>query len=52
MAELRASDLPVAAAELLALAPDAVQLRRALDGLVADGLAVGDAASGYTLPQS
>ena len=52
MAELRAAELPVPRAELLALAPDGTQLERALAGLVADGLAVGDAEGGYTLPQS
>ncbi len=52
MAALRGSEVPVPKAELLALAPDAAQLERALAGLVADGLATGDPASGYALPDS
>ncbi|MDM4762637.1 A/G-specific adenine glycosylase [Galbitalea sp. SE-J8] len=50
MRELRASDLPVASAELAAVWADDAQRERALAGLLADGLAVGDAALGYTLP--
>ena len=48
--ELRGSDIPVPAAVLLSLAPDAAQLERALAGLLRDGLAVGDPVDGYTLP--
>jgi len=49
MRELRAAHVPVTDAELAALWPDAVQLARALAGLLADGLAVRDGA-GYVLP--
>jgi A/G-specific adenine glycosylase len=49
MAELRSSDIPVTAAEIATLWPDAVQRDRALAGLLADGLAV-DVAGGYELP--
>jgi A/G-specific adenine glycosylase len=49
MAELRGSDIPVTAAEVESLWPDAAQRERALAGLVADGLAV-RAAGGYELP--
>jgi A/G-specific adenine glycosylase len=49
---LRASHSPVAPEELAALWPDAVQRGRALDGLLLDGLVVGDLASGYTLPNT
>ncbi|HXR45585.1 MAG TPA: A/G-specific adenine glycosylase [Pseudolysinimonas sp.] len=48
--ELRGSDIPVPAAVLTSLAPDAAQLERALAGLLIDGLAVGDPVHGYTLP--
>jgi len=49
MAELRASDIPVTAAEVSELWPDTVQRDRALASLLRDGLAVrhGD---GYSLP--
>ncbi|MDN4614727.1 A/G-specific adenine glycosylase [Leifsonia sp. F6_8S_P_1B] len=49
LAELRASHLPVTAAELERVWHDAAQRDRALAGLLADGLAV-EAAGGYTLP--
>ena len=49
MAELRASHIPVTAAELVGVWPDAAQRDRALAGLLADGLAV-EAQGGYTLP--
>ncbi|SEH73533.1 MULTISPECIES: A/G-specific adenine glycosylase [unclassified Leifsonia] len=49
LAELRASHLPVTAAELEGVWPDAAQRDRALAGLLADGLAV-PADGGYTLP--
>lgn len=49
LAELRASHLPVTAAELETVWPDAAQRDRALAGLLADGLAVA-AEGGYTLP--
>lgn len=49
MAELRASHIPVTAAELDGVWPDAAQRDRALAGLLADGLAV-EAQGGYTLP--
>ena len=49
LAELRASDIPVSAAELATVWPDASQLARAIAGLLADGLVVaGD--DGYELP--
>ena len=51
MRELRASDIPVTSEEIATLWPDAVQLSRALDGLVADGLAVpSPEGGGYVLP--
>lgn len=49
LAELRASHIPVTAAELDGVWPDAAQRDRALAGLLADGLAV-EAQGGYTLP--
>ncbi|MFJ3391828.1 HhH-GPD family protein [Leifsonia aquatica] len=49
LAELRASHIPVTAAELDGVWPDAAQRGRALAGLLADGLAV-EAQGGYTLP--
>lgn len=49
LAELRASHLPVTAAELEGVSPDAAQRDRALAGLLADGLAV-PVDGGYTLP--
>lgn len=49
LAELRASHIPVTAAELESVWPDAAQRDRALAGLLADGLAV-TAPGGYTLP--
>jgi len=48
--ELRAADIPVPGEVLTALWPDAVQLHRALAGLLGDGLVTGDPADGYTLP--
>ena len=51
MAQLRASDVPVTADEVALVWPDAAQLERALTSLVADGLAEGDATTGWTLPQ-
>lgn len=50
MSELRASDVPVTRAEIDSLWANDVQRERALAGLLADGLAVGDAEVGYTLP--
>jgi A/G-specific adenine glycosylase len=50
MAELRASDVPVSHREIESVWPDAVQRERALAGLILDGLAIGDADEGYTLP--
>jgi len=49
LSELRASDIPVRAAEIESVWSDAAQLERALAGLLADGLVVltGD---GYQLP--
>ncbi|MEN2739056.1 A/G-specific adenine glycosylase [Microbacterium sp. X-17] len=47
--ELRGSHIPVTAAELEDVWPDAEQRDRALRGLVADGLAVAEG-DGYTLP--
>lgn len=49
MAELRASELPITAADIQAVWPDAVQRDRALAGLLRDGLAVLDC-DGYSLP--
>ncbi|OJX74888.1 A/G-specific adenine glycosylase [Leifsonia sp. 71-9] len=49
LAELRASHIPVTAAELDGVWADAAQRDRALAGLLADGLAV-EAQGGYTLP--
>lgn len=49
MAELRASDIPVTAAEVESLWPDATQRDRALAGLLDDGLAVA-VPGGYALP--
>lgn len=49
MAELRASDIPVTAAELELVWPDQPQLARAIDGLRADGLIVATS-DGYELP--
>ncbi|MDR6612715.1 A/G-specific adenine glycosylase [Leifsonia sp. 1010] len=49
LAELRASHIPVTAAELETVWPDTAQRDRALAGLLADGLAVA-AEGGYTLP--
>jgi A/G-specific adenine glycosylase len=49
--ELRAGELPVPADAVDALWPDAVQRGRALAGLLRDGLVVGDAEGGYTLPE-
>ena len=52
MRELRAAHRPVARDELTTLWADAAQLDRAIDGLVADGLAVADAQGGLGLPSS
>jgi A/G-specific adenine glycosylase len=49
MAELRAAHVPLTHEELSSLWPDAPQRERAIDGLLADGLAV-RTADGYTLP--
>lgn len=48
--ELRASEVAVPIDALSGLWPDAVQLERAMTGLLRDGLVHGDAASGFTLP--
>ena len=50
MAELRASDVPVTAAEIDALGTDDAQRARALAGLLRDGLATGSVDEGYRLP--
>jgi A/G-specific adenine glycosylase len=50
--ELRTADIPVPADRLSALWRDAVQLERALAGLLRDGLVIGDPADGYLLPVS
>jgi A/G-specific adenine glycosylase len=50
MAELRAIDIPVTAAEIDGIWPDKEQLARALAGLLADGLVTGENTSGYELP--
>jgi A/G-specific adenine glycosylase len=49
MRELRAAHIPVTDAELAGTWHDPAQLARALEGLLADGLAV-RAAGGYALP--
>jgi len=49
--ELRASELPVPAARVAELWPDAVQRERALAGLLSDGLVV-DELGAYALPSS
>ncbi|MEP6481981.1 MAG: A/G-specific adenine glycosylase [Rhodoglobus sp.] len=49
MAELRASDIPVTAAEIATVWADATQRDRALAGLLADGLVVA-VGGGYELP--
>ena len=48
--ELRAADIPVPAGAIAALWPDAVQLERALAGLLRDQLVTGDPIDGYLLP--
>jgi A/G-specific adenine glycosylase len=48
--ELRVAELPIPACAIVALWPDAVQLERALASLLRDGLVVGNAEHGYTLP--
>ena len=50
--ELRASETPVPTPVIAGLWTDAVQRERALAGLLADGLAVGDPERGYGLPDS
>lgn len=52
MRELRHSDTPVPAEVVESLWTDAVQRERALAGLLADGLATGSPAAGYSLPGS
>ena len=49
---LRGADTPVSHDEVATLWPGAVQRERALAGLLADGLAVGDPDDGYRLPGS
>jgi len=50
LAELRASDVPVTAAEMATVWPDAAQRDRALAGLLRDGLVTGSADEGWELP--
>lgn len=50
LAELRASDVPVTLAEMHSAGVDESQFARALDGLLRDGLVVGNPAEGYELP--
>ena len=50
MAELRASDVPVTAAEVAQVWADDVQRERALAGLIRDGLVTGTPDEGYRLP--
>jgi A/G-specific adenine glycosylase len=50
LASLRSRDDSLPASELESLWADAVQRGRALDGLLVDGLVVGDPGSGYSLP--
>ena len=52
LAELRASDVPVTAAEIDCVWPDAIQRSRALAGLLRDGLVDGDQLEGYRLPET
>lgn len=52
MRELRAAHRPVATDELAGVWADAAQLTRAIDGLLADGLAVADADGGLRLPDA
>jgi A/G-specific adenine glycosylase len=52
MRELRTAHRPVARDELTGLWADAAQLDRAIDGLVADGLAVADPQGGLGLPSA
>jgi A/G-specific adenine glycosylase len=47
---LRATRTPLPATELAALWPDDLQLARALDGLLVDGLVVNSPDTGYALP--
>src|SRR5690606_22145965 len=49
MREVRAADMPVTTGEIAGLWPDAVQLERALKGLLRDGLLV-QVDGGYELP--
>jgi A/G-specific adenine glycosylase len=51
LAELRASDVPVTAAEIDGVWPERVQRDRALASLLRDGLVTGSADEGYTLPE-
>ncbi len=51
LGELRASDIPVTAAEVNAVWPDEAQRARALASLLRDGLVTGSATAGYTLPE-
>ena len=50
LAVLRRSVVPVPAVEIALVWPDAAQRGRALDGLLTDGLVVGDTELGYQLP--
>ena len=50
LAELRASDVPVVAAELDTVWADDAQRARALASLIADGLVAGSPSEGYELP--
>ena len=50
LAELRAADVPVLAAELDSVWADGVQRARSMAGLLADGLVVGSPSEGYELP--
>ncbi len=50
LAELCASDIPVTQDEIDAVWADDVQRTRSLQGLLGDGLVVGDPESGYELP--
>jgi A/G-specific adenine glycosylase len=50
LASLRSREGSLPASELESLWPDAAQRGRALDGLLVDGLVVGDPETGYSLP--
>jgi A/G-specific adenine glycosylase len=50
LAALRGREAELSASDVTGLWPDSLQLKRALDGLIIDGLVVGYPEAGYTLP--